>query len=223
MGQPKITEIEAGLKDWDFLQKLPKDIAGFELKLDTFIDGQVLHIASYINEAAHCRVDLTYTGETFDYVPVKIVGLHSFRDERYFCRDKDKFAELMLKFLPKIIDDINPQSKRTYSFEAREMKFKEWEAWRKLPKKIGDYVQFLNPENPVTYINGSIIFLDYTDFFTGNQVYFLYNSFRNELFAEYKKHNFPLTTETFNAADLSELMRLIELHLEDVLKELEKS
>lgn len=222
MGKEKITDIEAALRDWDFLQQLPQNIAGFELKLESFIEGQVLQIASYVNEQAHCRVDLTYTDETFDYVPIKVVGLHSFRDERYFCRDKERFAQMMLEFLPKIINDIDPQSKRGYSFEAQELKFPEWEDWKNFPKQIGNYVQFLNPENPVNYINGSIIFLDYTDFTSGNQVYFLYNTFRNELFAEYKKQHFPLTTEAFNAKTLAELTQLIEGQLEETLKSLEK-
>ena len=32
MGQPKITEIEAALADWDFLKELPQEIDGFKSK-----------------------------------------------------------------------------------------------------------------------------------------------------------------------------------------------
>ena len=67
----KITEIEEGLKDWTFLEQLPKEISGFKLKEGTGINGNILNIASYVNDEIHCSLDLIYTGETFDYVVVK--------------------------------------------------------------------------------------------------------------------------------------------------------
>ena len=85
MGQPDIKEIEAGLKDWDFVRNLPAAIGDYTLVPGSGIDGQILNIAAYVHEASHCRLDLTYTKETFDYVPVKTVGLHTFRDARA-CR-----------------------------------------------------------------------------------------------------------------------------------------
>lgn len=74
MGQPKITEIEAQLGEWEFLKELPQEIDGFKLTMGQGIDGQILTIASYSNEAMHSKLDLIYTSETFDYVPVKTIG-----------------------------------------------------------------------------------------------------------------------------------------------------
>ena len=91
MGQPDIKEIEAGLKDWDFVRNLPAAIGDYTLVPGSGIDGQILNIAAYVHEASHCCLDLTYTKETFDYVPVKTVGLHTFRDVRFFCRDREHF------------------------------------------------------------------------------------------------------------------------------------
>ena len=51
---------------------------------------------------------------------------------------------------------------------------------------------------------------------------FLYNSFRNELFAELKKGHLPLTTEEFNANSLEKLTALIEEKLQKTLEGLEK-
>lgn len=51
MGQPKITEIEAQLGEWEFLKELPQEIDGFKLTMGQGIDGQILTIASYSNEA----------------------------------------------------------------------------------------------------------------------------------------------------------------------------
>ena len=107
MGQPKITEIEAQLGEWEFLKELPQEIDGFKLTMGQGIEGQILTIASYSNEAMHSRLDLIYTSETFDYVPVKTIGMHTFRDIRYFCRDRDKFAKMMHEKLPELLEDVN--------------------------------------------------------------------------------------------------------------------
>lgn len=223
MGQLKITEIEAGLKDWEFLTKLPKEINGFMLQPGAGISGQELNIASYVNESMHSKVELIYTSETFDYVPVKHVGMHRFRDDRFFCRDREKFAELMLSNLPKIIDDINRNCPHYFTYEAKDQKFSEWDYWKKLPQRIGNFELFITPDNPLHYINGSILFLDYTDFVNGNQLYFLYNTFRDELFAELKKGYIPCTTDAFNADSLEALAELLDSRLEEVLKSLGKN
>ena len=49
MGQPKITEIEAQLGEWEFLKELPQEIDGFKLTMGQGIDGQILTIASYLS------------------------------------------------------------------------------------------------------------------------------------------------------------------------------
>lgn len=221
MGQPSINEIESSLKDWQFLQQLPQEVAGYKLRQGTGIEGQILNIASYVHEESHCQLDLTYTGETFDYVPVKKVGLHVFRDDRFFCRDREKFAALILQQLPRIIGDIDRNQKHGMSYEAESQNFAQWEAWKALPEKIGGFERFITPDNPLTYINGSIIFLDYTNFSNGNQLFFLYNTFRDELFAEMKKGYLPLTTESFNARNLADLTDLLTDKLEDTLNQLE--
>ena len=64
----KITEIEAELQEWEFLKQLPKELEGFTLREGTGIKGNILNIASYVDEVNHICVDLIYTGETFDYV-----------------------------------------------------------------------------------------------------------------------------------------------------------
>lgn len=221
MGQMDIKEIEAGLKDWEFLRKLPQQIGEFKLVGGTGISGQILNIAAYVHEPSHCRLDLTYTTETFDYVPVKTVGLHTFRDVRFFCRDREHFAEQMLQKLPEILGSIDKKSAHKMPFEAKDLGFEQWEYAKSLPRLIEGYELFITPDNPLPYINGSIIFLDYTDFAAGNQIYFSYNIFRNELFAEMRKHNLPLTTEAFdvksNVPDAQKLAAL-EVHLKQKLQ-----
>ena len=62
-----------------------------------------------------------------------------------------------------------------------------WAYTGKLPQKIGAFELYITPDNPIDYINGSTLFIDYSDFEHGNQLVFFYNSFRDEFFAETKK------------------------------------
>ena len=218
----KITEIEAELQEWEFLKQLPKELEGFTLREGTGIKGNILNIASYVDEANHACVDLIYTGETFDYVIVKNLGLHTFRDDRFFTRDKDKFAEVVLNKLSSLLQEMGKGKVKHMGYESEVMGFNEWDDWKTLPKQIGNFELYITPDNPLEYINGSWVILDYSDFANGNQLMFLYNSFRNELFAEMKKGNLPLTTEEFNANSLEALSALIKVKLEKTLTALEK-
>lgn len=202
MGQPGIKEIEAQLPDWDFLQNLPAQVGNFTLQPGTGIQGQILNMAAYVDAVHHCRLDLTYTSETFDYVPVKTIGLHVFRDERIFCRDREHFAAMVQQQLPRLLDSVDRTKAHKLPWSAQGLGFDQWEYWRSLPQELEGYQLFITPDNPVAYINGSYIFLDYTDFNTGNQLYFAYNSFRNEIFAEKKQGCLPLTTNEFDVKDL---------------------
>lgn len=223
MGKPKpIEEIAAELKDWELLAQLPQEIEGFTLQPGTGIKGQILNIAAYVNEAMHCRLDITYTSETFDYVPVKTVGLHTFRDERYFCRDRERFGQMLWTQLPELIRNVDRKTLHKMPFEAAELCFEKWEFWRSLPRELEGYELFITPDNPLPYINGSFIFLDYTDFAGGNQIYFSYNIFRDELFAEMRSHNLPLTTESFDVkanVPAGDKLAALEQHLRERLQE----
>ncbi len=215
MGQPSIKEIEESLANWEFLGQLPQEIEGFVLIPGTGIEGQILNIASYVNEIDHCRLDITYTSETFDYVPVKTVGMHTFRDERYFARDREHFAKEFLQHLPQIIQSMSRHHKHNMPYDAKKLHFEQWQEWKELPLEIEGFEQFISPDNPLEYINGSYIVLDYTNFSNGSQIYFLYNTFRNELFAEIKKEYMPITTDAFNVMpnvpDEKKLVKLQEL------------
>lgn len=200
MGEPKIEkieDIEASLPTWEFLQKLPQQIGDFKKVAGRGREGQILYLVSYVDELHHRRLDLTYTKETFDYIPLKVIGLHSFRDERYYCRDKERFAAMMLEHLPEIIASMSYDHKMELGYAAKPVNFEAWQEWKELPKKIGSFELFITPDKPVNYINGSSIFLDYSDFEQKSTIYFLYNGFRVEVFGEMLQNDVPVTTSAF--------------------------
>lgn len=209
-----IEELAQKLGEWDFLKRLPESVGAFRLKPGGASDGRILKIASYVSDF-RCRLDLIYTAETKDFVPVKIVGLHEFREEELFSRDSEAFAARFLEKLPKLIAGIDRSRPHAFPYEARDLGFEKWDFWRNLPEKLGGYELFITPANPQPYINGSIIFLDYVDFGRGNEISFFYNVFRNEIFAELKRNYLPITTGLFDVErdvpDGAKLARLGEL------------
>lgn len=217
MSEPSIEEIRETLDGWEFLKELPEEINGFTLHQDRTIDGQVLNIASYRNDAVRCRLDITYTSETFDYVPVKIAGLHQYRDIRYFFRSRERFAEHVKDKLPALVHDIDIRTRHDLGVIIKATGLPEWTYGEKLPEKIGRFELFIRPENAIEYINGSIIFLDYTDFATGDQLVFLYNRFRDEFFAETKHALKPDNITDFDAKSLPQLEALLDEKLEGFL------
>lgn len=192
-----LEKMQEELQGWSFLEELPEKVGSF-VRVDGFTShGQELSMVRYVNEAQHRSLDLTYTSETGDFVPVKTVGLHVFRDIKYFYRDKNMFAAAVLEGLASMIASIDNEVEHDYSCEAVDYHFKDWEYGMQLPRKIGSYELFISPANPISSINGSFIFIDYTDFTEGNQLCFFYNVYRNEIFAEKKQHYLPITTNEF--------------------------
>lgn len=208
MATESIKDIEAGLSEWEFLKQLPQELEGFTLKPSSGIVGKVLNLASYVNEAKHVTLELTYTEETFDYVPVRNIGLHSFRDIRYFYRNREDFAAALMAqdakgdtALAKLLRSINREPGSFTDWEYDKLETEKWEYGMNLPKRIGDYELYITPDNPVEFITGSVIFLDYTDFKRGNQLYFVYNGYRNEIYAGEKVNFKPQTTSLFTVPE----------------------
>ena len=208
---------------WEFLQKLPRELHGF-----TFKEGGELHrheylLGAYENVAARRRLELIYTKETFDYVPIRQVGLLRYRDFRYITRDKDIFAEWITGAIDRLVEETTP----TYiPRSGHVLKFKgilDWHFPDTLPDRVGNFVKFIGPQYPLDFINNTTVILDYSDFDAGNELMFMYNRARNEYYAENKKHMIPNTMHDFDAKKLTDLEELLAENLESYLLKLGSS
>lgn len=214
----------------DLLQKLPRELLGFTfqqgnlLQSDEFsgkeCKGNEFILCSYVNQKLRRRLDFIYTKETFDYMPVKQVGLHRFRQLRYITRNKEEFAMLIPQILSRLLAELQPDFQCSAYPMLAKKGIPQWTFPATLPDKIGPFEKFITPEHPLDFINNSTIFLDYVDFTGGNELVFLYNRARNEFFAETKKAFFPNTIHDFDALDLPELERLLTKKLEPYLLQL---
>jgi len=212
-----IKVIQERLCSWDFLEKLPRELQGFKYQAGGLLQGHVLTLCSYVNEELHRQLDFIYTKETFDYMPVKKVGLHTFRDVRYITRSKDAFAEKMQEVLPRLLRELDPEAEPGCISVLRKKGVLDWHYASKLPETIGKFKLFIHPNHPLEYINNSVIFLDYTDFEGGNQLVFLYNQVVNNFFAETKQKFIPGTIHDFDCQSLAQLEKLLDKNLESYL------
>ena len=223
---PKPEDIEVIIKrrpDWDFLQKLPKELHGFTFKEGGQLKGHELVLGSYVNEEARRRLELIYMKETFDYVPVRQVGLLRYRDFRYITRDKDVFAEWITGAIDRLVGETTPNYIPRSGHLLKEKGILGWCFPDTLPERIGNFVKFIGPRYPLDFINNATVILDYADFDAGNELVVLYNRVRNEFYAENKKHLIPNTIHEFDAKKLEDLEMLLAEHLEPYLLDLESN
>ena len=180
-------------------------------------------LGAYENEAAHRRLELIYTKETYDYVPVRQVGLHRYRDFRYITRDKDQFVKWITGKIDELVEETSPTYIPRCGHVLKIKGILDWHYPDKLPDRIGNFVKFIGPQYPLEFINNAIIILDYADIDAGNELVVMYNRAREEYYAENKKQFIPNTVHEFDAKKLPDLEELLEEKLEPYLLELGKS
>jgi hypothetical protein len=90
--EEKFKELQEQLETWEFIKTLPQEVGPFKLLPGGERYGQhELLLFAYGNEQLHRRLNLIYTKETDDFVPVKEIGLNQFRDIRYFSRTREDY------------------------------------------------------------------------------------------------------------------------------------
>ena len=209
---------------WEFLQKLPRELHGFTFKEGgEMVTRHELLLGAYENVKARRRLELVYTKETFDYVPVRQVGLHRYRDFRYITRDKDVFAEWITGAIDRLVEETTPTYIPRSGHLLKAKGILDWHYPDKLPERIGSFVKFIGPQYPLDFINNAIIILNYADFDAGNELVVMYNRVREEYYAENKKRFIPNTIHEFDANNLEDLEVLLEEKLEPYLLELGNS
>ena len=206
--------------DWEFLQKLPKELHGFAFEEGGQLKGHEFVLGSYVNEEARRRLELIYTKETFDYVPVRQVGLLRYRDFRYITRDKDVFADWITGAIDRLVEETTPAYIPRSGHLLKDKGILDWHFPDTLPERVGNFVKFIGPRCPLDFINNATVILDYADFDAGNELVFLYNRVRNEFYAENKKHLIPNTIHEFDAKKLEDLEVLLAERLEPYLLDL---
>lgn len=218
----KYDELKKNLTTWDFIKQLPPEVGPFKLIQGGKEYGQhELLLFAYVNEQLHRRLDLIYTKETDDFIPVKEVGLNQFRDVRYFTRTKEAFEEKMQTLLPQLLNEITPDFDAPCQAVLRKEGILSWNYLQKLPSRVGSFELFLKPNKPLRFINNAVLILDYSNFERGDQLVFSYNAATNSYFAETKVRYIPYTIHDFDCQNLEQLATLLDTKLVSYLEKME--
>lgn len=220
-------EFEESIEGWGLLKELPHEVTGFKLTEGKGAAGDIYYIAAYVSDDRRSRIDIAYTRRTRDYILIKTIGLHSFCDEKYFCCQRERFAEILTADLEKITAGMLIGCRNGAGrYSLRRLGLPKWKYWRELPKKIGGFELFITPDNPVPVINGSVIILDYVDWQRKSELYILYNELRGEIFGEMIRNQLPFPVRTFDVPPeikdedkLEFLSEILKNELETTLRE----
>ncbi|MEG0798603.1 MAG: hypothetical protein RR384_07435 [Acidaminococcaceae bacterium] len=217
MGYPTVETIVAEAAAWEFIHELPATLHGFTKNIMLKQQGQLLFICAYINESLRARVDIIYTTETFDYLLRRKMGLNEYRDIRFIFKDRAQFEKEVAGHLAGIIEEMADYHVRQLGYMVDDKGILTWEYGNSLPQRLGDFELYIKPAAAMNYINGSVIFLDYSNFARGDQLVFLYNCLRNELFAEIKIGGVFKSSHTFDCQNLQELEGKLKTELAPTL------
>ena len=217
MGYPSIDEIAEQVKDWSFINDLPEEFQGFTKRIKIEKQGQVLFICSYVNEALKARLDIIYTSETFDYILCRTMGLNEYRDIRFIYKQRDIFEREVGVHIKSVLAEMSSPEHRKHVYIVDEKGIPNWEYGNNLPAKIGSFELYIKPCEVIRHINGSFIFVDYSDFERKDQLVIMYNVLRDEIFAELKVAGVFRTLRTFDCRSLKELEEKLEKHLKETL------
>jgi len=221
MGIKTIDEMMEELQNWDFLQLLPEKIGNFELE-KPFERLELEVVVARYKGPEDCALEICYTQETGDFVVTKNVGLFRFRDDRFYCCDKDKFVSRFLPNLTSEIGEIDKGMIHEYPCTAHFLEFDKWRDWEKLPRQHGDFKVYITPDNPLKYLNGSWVLFAYEDRLHKHQLAVFYNEYRNEVFAELKRAGVYEYTKKFDVVfDEVKYFGKIPTFLKDVMKKME--
>ena len=214
MGKPSIEEVKQKIDSWDFVDSLPSTIGNFIKVKKGDISGQIITLCTYVNEPLKAKIGLIYSHETQDYILTQHMGLNYYRDVRFIYREEDIFASKVKEALPGIVNLMENPKARNLGEMVEEKGILNWEYGNSLPEKIGDFERYIKPMEAIEHLNGSIIFLDYSNFAKSDQVVFYYNRLRDQFFAEFKIGGVFSNTKDFDCNSLKTLEEKIKKHLE---------
>ena len=210
-----IQEILSELQNCEKLQLFPKKISNFKLFLELKETPIGIDIFNYENNNKFAKISLFYNIATKDYILKEALGLTEFCNIKFINPNRDLLLDMLLTNLTVIIQRYSSANTNPILLEKGIMQFNF-----NFPSEINGFKLIVSPSNPFSYLSGSSIILDYTNFATNKQLLIYYNEFRNDFFAEYRVNNVLFPCSKFDCNTLVDLEDLLNKNLYQTLKEI---
>lgn len=206
------------IKAWPLLGRLPREQAGFTLSLELTKEGTQFHIFSYANLQDYRKISVVYDEVTKDFLAKVTVGLNDFYDVSFICTELESLEKLLTTKLEQVL--VILAGHQEYESIFRSQKILEWPYSSLLPEKAAGFRLFIRPQQPLKFINGSYIIIDYSDFAAASNLSISYNVYRDEFFGQIRFRHTPQMIADFDAKDLGELADKLKCGLQPALEAL---
>ena len=212
--------VEKEISGWDYMEKLPGEWFGFELRRDMRVNGDMYDIYTYGNEGIHRSITTYFHEETKEYKVRVQIGLVEFCHIEFVTGSFLEFERLLRQHFENVLHDMAEFRAETITSLLLDKGIMEWEYGKKLPERMEGFHLFIRPAEPVRVNNGSYIIFDYVDFSIASNFDIYYNIFRDEFFGEARIRNIPVVTYSFDSCELMELEAKLDTHMVPYLKEI---
>ena len=197
---------------------LPTELKDFALENIFAQDGDKFYYFSYTDKKNRRTVTAYFHDETQEYkVRVKI-GLNEFCLTNFFTSNFDKFCRMICP-APELLLKVFEDNKKITSLIG-EKNFAAWKYGKNLPPQLEGFELFINPQKPVTFTNGSVILINYSNFATDSDLTIYYNVYSDNFSGEVRIRGTAKVIYLFDAKDLKELEDKLEKNLAAELAEI---
>lgn len=211
-----IEQVEA----WDFWEKLPSELYGFQLEVLKQQDEPQYWMFAYANPARHRRFAVLYDASTKEYIARVTIGLSEFCDIAFITPNLEKLTAMLETRMDATLKQLAVFDASILDCILHDKKIMEWEYEQELPEEIAGFSLFIRPSQPIKGINGSYIVLDYSDWETESNLMLYYNMYRDEFFGEIRMQRTPQMAAEFECKTLPDLKTVLATHLRPKLEKM---
>lgn len=193
----------------------PLEILGFQRSIDYSETNTGIEILTYKNSSKFAKLVFFYNSATKDYMLKEYIGLTEFCNMKFINPVLDVWLETISANLESIMQRYYLANTNPILAEKGIINFPF-----QLKPQFETFKLIITPQNPFTYLNGSSIIIDYTDFASNKQFLVYYNEFRDDFFAEYRVNNILFPCNKFDCRTLEDLSLLLTNFLPKILTEI---
>jgi len=209
------------LSAWTFPKQLTATMLNFNLNLSSYNQGTRTILFTYDSPEKRRRFIAFYDEATQDFMVRIVVGLTEYNDVSYIVNNMGAFEKLLKERMEETLHELAVFEAHHLESVCLHTNILSWEYGRALPKNIGRFELFIDPEHPIKVINGSYIVIDYSCFAEETNLLVYYNIYRDEYFGEIRLRQIPELTFELDAKTLKDLQEKLELRLQPILAALE--
>lgn len=206
-------KIDQALASWAYLRTLPQEWHGFTLNTQPVIEDDVYDFYRYENASLHRSLIAYYHAETNEFKMRERVGLLEFCLIECIADNLSEYEALLKEKMEGFLLRLCRFDPKSISALVEAAHITTWAYEGVLPSEAEGFSLFIQPSQPLRITNGSYIIADYEDFAAQSNFILYYNVLRDDFFGEARVDGVPEICYEFEAGNLAELEKRLQVHL----------